>query len=146
MLKELRKNDSDLEEIGEIILSCPVAGCKRSFSRKYNLTRHLRSHEVGSIETAGHICHICGKNIKGVYSLHLKIHENTKQFRCSECGREFRQKVALRNHMLIHQNEKPYECPWCFKRFRQKYSLNYHTKRHTGVKEHICGKLLCFVF
>ncbi|XP_070510104.1 zinc finger protein 501-like [Chironomus tepperi] len=138
ILKELRAKDSDLEEIGDEGLSCPMDGCNKSFSRRYNLTRHLRSHQVGAIETTGNICHICGKNIKGVYSLHLKIHDNIKPFRCDECGREFRQKIALRNHLLIHQNEKPHECPWCFKKFRQKYSLQHHTKRHTGVKEFIC--------
>jgi uncharacterized Zn-finger protein len=145
ILKELRAKDSDLEEIGDEGLSCPMDGCNKSFSRRYNLTRHLRSHQVGAIETTGNICHICGKNIKGVYSLHLKIHDNIKPFRCDECGREFRQKIALRNHLLIHQNEKPHECPWCFKKFRQKYSLQHHTKRHTGVKEFICGKLTIVV-
>jgi KRAB domain-containing zinc finger protein len=113
ILKELRAKDSDLEEIGEISLSCPYADCTRTFSRKYNLTRHMRSHEITSLDIhTGAICHICGKNIKGVYSLHLKIHQNLKQFRCTECGREFRQKVALRNHQLIHRNEKPHECQW----------------------------------
>lgn len=113
MLKELRAKDSDLEEIGEISLSCPYEDCTRTFSRKYNLTRHMRSHEITSLDLqTGHICHICGKNIKGVYSLHLKVHQNLKQFRCPDCGREFRQKVALRNHQLIHKNEKPHECQW----------------------------------
>jgi KRAB domain-containing zinc finger protein len=166
VLKELRAKDSDLEEIGEIVLSCPYEDCNRTFTRKYNLSRHLRSHEIPSLDLqTGHICHICGKNIKGVYSLHLKIHENLKGFKCNECGREFRQKIALTNHLLIHRNEKPHECQWyvvvsfltlalvcnilrklyslcrCFKRFRQKYSLKYHVKRHTGVKEFICGNI-----
>lgn len=145
ILKELRAKDSDLEEI-EVSLSCPYADCTRTFSRKYNLNRHMRSHQVSSIESGGHVCHICGKHIKGVYSLHLKIHENLKQFRCNECGREFRQKIALKNHILIHENQKPHECKWCFKRFRQKYSLATHIKRHTGVKEFICGELLITFF
>lgn len=97
ILKEIKQKDSDLEEVDEAKIDCPHEGCKKSFSRKHNLIKHLRHHEMG-MDKLGSICHICGKTIKGVYSLHLKIHENSKQFRCDECGKEFRQKVALNNH------------------------------------------------
>ncbi|CRK96398.1 CLUMA_CG009815, isoform A [Clunio marinus] len=139
ILKDLKHKDSDLEEVDdELKTHCPHEGCKKSFSRNHNLVKHLMSHEMG-INRHGSICHICGKLIKGVYSIHLKIHENTKQFRCDDCGREFRQKIALRNHILIHKNEKPHECGWGYKKFRQKYTMLHHMKnRHTGVKDHIC--------
>lgn len=98
VLKELKAKDSDLEEIdNEIKIACPHEGCKKAFSRNHNLIKHLKSHELG-LDRPGSICHICGKTIKGVYSLHLKIHQNIKQFNCDECGRSFRQKVALNNH------------------------------------------------
>jgi uncharacterized Zn-finger protein len=139
VLKELKAKDSEDEpEDDEAKINCPYEGCKKSFSRNHNLLKHLRSHEMG-MDKPGSVCHICGKTIKGVYSLHLKIHENLKQFRCDDCGREFRQKIALQNHVLIHKNEKPHECPFCFKRFRQKYTMQHHMKnRHTNVKDFIC--------
>lgn len=118
IIRDLRaKDSSDLEEInGETKINCPQEDCTRSFTRKHNLIKHIKSHELGldrpgklsfssclksalTIELIpGSICHICGKNIKGVYSLHLKVHENTKQFKCDDCGRCFRQKIALNNH------------------------------------------------
>lgn len=98
IIKDLKAQDSDVDEAeAEIKIDCPHEGCRKSFSRRHNLLKHLRTHEMG-IDQKGSICHICGKFIKGVYSLHLKIHESSKQYRCDECGRCFRQKVALNNH------------------------------------------------
>lgn len=99
-MRDLKANDSDMEE-SEIKIDCPVEGCKRSFSRKHNLVKHIKSHDL-EIDKPGSICHICGKLIRGVYSLHLKIHENMKQFSCDDCGRQFRQKVALNNHRKLN--------------------------------------------
>jgi uncharacterized Zn-finger protein len=98
ILKDLKEKESDVdEEDSATKIDCPLEGCQRSFSRKHNLLRHIKNHEP-SLDPHGSVCHICGKFIKGVYSLHLKIHESTKQFHCDECGRSFRQKVALNNH------------------------------------------------
>lgn len=98
VVRDLKAKDSDLEELeDEVKINCPLEGCKKAFSRRHNLIKHLKSHEMG-LDKPGSICHICGKTIKGVYSLHLKVHENSKQFRCDDCGKEFRQKVALQNH------------------------------------------------
>jgi hypothetical protein len=60
VLKELRAKDSDLEEVsaGEVLnLNCSYEGCNRSFARKYNLQRHMKSHEIKLIGSEGHICH-----------------------------------------------------------------------------------------
>jgi uncharacterized Zn-finger protein len=95
ILKELRTNDE--EDLEDLKINCPHENCKRAFSRQHNLLKHLKCHELG-MDKAGSVCHICGKFIRGVYSLHLKIHEDQKQFRCDECGKEFRQKIALNNH------------------------------------------------
>lgn len=70
VLKDLKAKDSDLEEVeNEVKIDCPIDDCKRSFSRKHNLIKHLKSHELGLDIRPGSICHICGKLIKGVYSL-----------------------------------------------------------------------------
>lgn len=97
VLKELKAKDDDQDVENEIKIACPHSGCKKAFSRNHNLMKHLKTHDLG-LERPYCICHICGKTIRGVYSLHLKIHQNIKQFNCEDCGRSFRQKVALHNH------------------------------------------------
>jgi uncharacterized Zn-finger protein len=102
--RELHAQESDLEEVeSEVKVYCPQESCKKSFSRQHNLIKHMKTHELG-IDQKGSICHICGKFIRGVYSLHLKIHENTKRFHCDDCGRSFRQKIALNNHRKCGEN------------------------------------------
>lgn len=140
VLQELKAGSDEETNIKRTDLECPYPGCHKTFTRNYNLTRHMQHHDFGN-PTTGQVCHICGKTVKGSYSCHLKTHDQVKQFKCNECGKEFRQKYILNNHMLIHKDIKPYECQWCFKKFRQKYTLKDHMKRHTGIKEHICGKL-----
>lgn len=100
------KEESDLDDEinSEIKIECPHEDCGRTFSRKHNLIKHINSHELG-LERPGSICHICGKLIKGVYSLHLKVHENLKQFKCDDCGKYFRQKIALNNHCKLNYNQ-----------------------------------------
>lgn len=128
LMKELRGRDSDLEEIdSEIKINCPHEGCKKSFSRKHNLIKHLGTHDMG-IDKIGSVCHICGKTIKGAYSLHLKIHENAKQFRCDDCGKEFRQKVALNNHCKL----KRAESRWILTQFSFQCSFT-GTRNRTSV-------------
>jgi len=76
VMRELRaKDDSDLEELdGTMKHDCPYANCRKSFARKHNWRKHMSLHEV-PIDHVGAICHKCGKNIKGVLSLHMKTHE-----------------------------------------------------------------------
>lgn len=140
VIKELRENDSDLEELGliEDTERFPCDVCKKTFARRYNLSRHAISHEM-TMEKLCSVCHICGKSIRGNISLHLRTHNNEKPFKCDECGRQFRQKIGLTTHQMVHTGIKPYACEQCSRSFRQKQSLQAHvSSRHLHIKDFIC--------
>lgn len=82
--------------------------CKKDFSTKTNLMRHMLTHD--------------GK----------------KPFMCTICGNGFTQSGSLKQHMHIHTGERPYVCPICNRGFTQSKSLTFHMRRHTGEKPFAC--------
>lgn len=86
--------------------------CSRSFSNKFRLKSHLRTHT------------------------------NERPYKCLDCKMTFRQPNALRCHRRIHSGEKPYECQFCQKSFTQKTTMKTHLAIHTGkqIKCELCSK------
>ncbi|XP_043851959.1 zinc finger protein 446 isoform X2 [Dromiciops gliroides] len=111
-----------------------------------------------------YVCDECGKGFdwKSVFVIHQRSHTGPaageleepteprdprakaragpgeKPYRCSECGKGFRELATLRNHRRSHTGEKSYQCQECGKCFNWKSQLVIHKKAHLGEKQHTC--------
>ncbi|XP_074163188.1 zinc finger protein 446 isoform X2 [Sminthopsis crassicaudata] len=63
-----------------------------------------------------------------------------KPYRCSECGKGFRELATLRNHRRSHTGDKSYQCQDCGKAFNWKSQLVIHKKAHLGERQHTCAE------
>ncbi|XP_065224304.1 zinc finger protein 62-like [Planococcus citri] len=98
-----KKNSSKLQNSSQFFV-CNV--CHRNFSRRYDLERHLISHEA------------------------------LKPFKCAECDKSFARKDVMRNHIILMHINDPgsldshYCCAHCQYRCRFKEMLVYHIKKN----------------
>lgn len=110
---------------------CQVCGC--SFSRKGDLTRHLRTHGTALpplVKTESP----CSASSSSCNSPVFPIQN---PFNCEVCWEAFTQRSKLSPvvHERMHKALNPFKCDYCGKCFSQKTHLTVHTARiHCGSK------------
>ena len=85
-------------------------------------------------DTFEYSCEICAKQFKckKVLRSHLKSHlsEAEKTHICTECGYKFGRKEHLRNHIQTHSIIPNFFCDVCGAGFKTKEQNRQHTKKH----------------
>ena len=138
------------------VFSCDV--CKKVFSSKGNLSKHISLHKPRASLT----CNVCSKSFaeRGNLKKHMIIHDKMKEnYKCSVCHKLFLSNARLEKHMNFHYKEMTllytctvpaelavdevcvtpeilleakveYQCPKCNMVFHEYALLRKHRKTH----------------
>lgn len=131
-----RESHERRHHTGEKPYKCPVCEDRTFFSKsEYNRhTKRLHSTE------RPFICELCPKtfSINDDLKIHMKKHDNIREFQCDICGHGSITVTHLRYHKkIVHESTEQHPCDLCSETFNKKPALWKHKKtKHRGA--HIC--------
>lgn len=79
---------------------------------------------------------MCANGYSFFLQEHMNAHTGETPYKCQVCGREFREKVHLRQHKWTHSTEK-FLCPVCGNHFNRKGNMTEHIKKYHSSNEEV---------
>ena len=109
--------------------------CKKSFTTKNGLNRHVASVHEGKKPFSCDICDLRFIERRNVQRHILAVHEEQKPYNCSNCVSKFATKSSLKIHQdVVHEGKKTFQCKICGANFTQNSTLKTHMKIHEEKK------------
>ncbi|KAF9432327.1 hypothetical protein BGZ76_010957 [Entomortierella beljakovae] len=80
---------------------CPYPSCTKTFTRPFNLTAHVKSHDTAK----PYGCHLCSRVFSRKHDLqrHIRVHTGSKPYVCVNCQKAFARTDALCRHYKVEE-------------------------------------------
>ena len=100
--KHFKRIHKDLNQDHSLMFTCTL--CQKKFDQRCKLLKHRKTfHKVNHCK----LCNFIGKNQATLKSHVIRIHDQTKEFKCDACLAEYNTKNGLQKHIRqVHEGFK----------------------------------------
>ena len=132
--QSLQENESEESKRQCTELMCDT--CKKQYTRKQDLQRHIASVHEGLKPFSCQSCDSKFPNNQNLKKHIATVHEGKKpfnwgSFKCQTCDSSFANNRNLKNHIsVVHEGQKPFKCQSCKYTCAAKYNLDVHVRKY----------------
>ena len=125
-------------------ITCEYQNCKKLFEKKSELQKHVNEEHVMTLQCTHKRCMLSFTS-KAELTDHMENHNLQHKCTFDGCTQRFKKPSLLKLHMMVHTGELPYKCDFagCNKAFVNQQRLTRHQLIHKNKRDYVCDVKGC---